>query len=509
MGVELPTSYILYLTSTRMPSIHLIFPHQLYKNIQHIPEGSVVYLVEEYLFFKYYKFHKQKIRFHRASMSAYKAYLLAQNFSVTYLESTSPLSDVRLLIQDLHQRRATQISYSEVSDDWLQRRITSTCQKLNIAVTIFPSQLFLNTERDIRDFFADKKRYSQTDFYVHQRKKHNVLLEADQKPVGGKWTFDTDNRLKYPNDRTPPVFALPSQNSFYQEATEYVSAHFSDNFGELSDHIIYPTTHKEAEVWFDEFLETRFHEFGIYEDAIVQNELLLHHSLLTPVLNVGLLIPLDVIQKAVSFAENHGVPINSLEGFVRQIMGWREFIHGMYLIKGGKQRIQNYWKFDKKIPASFYNGTTGIAPIDDCIKKVTKTAYNHHIERLMIISNFMLLCEFDPDEVHRWFMEFYIDAYDWVMVPNVYGMGQFADGGIMCTKPYISGSNYIFKMSDYKKGGEWADIWDALFWRFMDVHRSFFLKNPRLGMLVKTYDKMNEDKKTSLTRTANRFLESL
>lgn len=166
--------------------------------------------------------------------------------------------------------------------------------------------------------------------------------------------------------------------------------------------------------------------------------------------------------------------MNSLEGFVRQVLGWREFIRGIYHVVGSKQRTTNYWGFTRKIPQSFYDGTTGIVPLDNVIQKLVKTGYSHHIERLMVLSNFMLLCEFDPDEVYRWFMEMYIDAYDWVMVPNVYGMGQFADGGLMCTKPYISGSNYVLKMSDYKKDGKWTEIWDGLFWRFMHVHRDFF-----------------------------------
>jgi deoxyribodipyrimidine photolyase-related protein len=230
---------------------------------------------------------------------------------------------------------------------------------------------------------------------------------------------------------------------------------------------------------------------------------------LTPYLNIGLLTPKQVVNKVMAAYQQHSIPLNSVEGFIRQIIGWREFIRGVYEAAGTKQRTTNYWKFTRKIPASFYEGTTGIAPVDDTIKKLLATGYSHHIERLMVLSNFMLLCEFDPDEVYRWFMELYIDAYDWVMVPNVYGMGQFADGGLMCTKPYISGSNYIFKMSDYKKGAPWAATWDALFWRFMHVHRSFFLQNPRLGMLIRTFDKMPAQKQQDLLQKADDFLQSL
>ncbi|MFY8189905.1 MAG: FAD-binding domain-containing protein, partial [Bacteroidia bacterium] len=192
----------------------------------------------------------------------------------------------------------------------------------------------------------------------------------------------------------------------------------------------------------------------------------------------------------------------------RQIIGWREFIRAVYEQVGKQERTRNYWKFSRKIPASFYTGTTGIEPIDTVIKKVLVTGYAHHIERLMVLGNFMLLCEFDPDEVYRWFMEMFIDAYDWVMVPNVYGMSQFADGGLMATKPYISGSNYLMKMSDYGKG-DWQQTWDALFWHFMDKQRNFFLQNPRLGMLVRTFDKMPLEKREKHLVVARRYLNQL
>ena len=193
---------------------------------------------------------------------------------------------------------------------------------------------------------------------------------------------------------------------------------------------------------------------------------------------------------------------------MRQILGWREFIRGVYQVKGTEERTKNFWNFDRKIPKSFYDGTTGIQPIDDVIKKVNKTAYAHHIERLMILGNFMVLCEFHPNEVYKWFMELFIDAYDWVMVPNVYGMSLHADGGLMSTKPYISSSNYIMKMSNYSKG-DWQATWDGLFWTFMDKHREFFLSNPRLGMLIRTFDKMKQETKEKHFKNAESFLSQL
>ena len=225
-------------------------------------------------------------------------------------------------------------------------------------------------------------------------------------------------------------------------------------------------------------------------------------------MNVGLLKPLKVVEKAVIFAKKNNIPINSTEGFVRQIIGWREFIRGIYQCKGSYSRTKNFWGFKRKIPLNFYDGTTGIDPIDNTIKTTLKTGYCHHIERLMVLGNFMLLCEFDPNDVYKWFMEFFIDAYDWVMVPNVYGMSLFADGGTFATKPYICGSNYIKKMSNYKSG-EWCEIWDGLFWRFINKNESFFKKNARTNMMINNFNKMEESKKIKHLRIAEEFLSQL
>jgi deoxyribodipyrimidine photolyase-related protein len=229
---------------------------------------------------------------------------------------------------------------------------------------------------------------------------------------------------------------------------------------------------------------------------------------LSPLINSGLLDPKYILHESIEFYKKNNIPLNSSEGFIRQIIGWREFIRGVYICKGSEERTKNYWGFKRKIPKSFYNGTTGIDPIDDTIKKVNKSGYANHIERLMILGNFMVLCEFDPDEVYRWFMELFIDSYDWVMVPNVYGMSQFADGGLMSTKPYISSSNYIIKMSDYKKG-DWSDIWDGLFWSFMDKQREFFKKNPRMRMLISSFDKMDPLKREKLLLNADNYIKNL
>ena len=486
--------------------ISLVFPHQLFRNNPSLKKGRTVYLVESFLFFKLYPFHQQKIAFHRASMQFYASFLKDQEYRVEYVEAIDPLSDIRQLIPALSEKGVTEVYSIDPTDNWLETRLKKACKTEDIILHLAENPLFLNSKTDLDHFFKpDKKSFFQTTFYKQERKKRDLLLDENGDPEGGSWTYDKDNRKKYPKGKTPPPISYPDKNTFYSEAVEYVNQNFNDHYGSLTEQPIYPIDFKSSEQWLEDFMQHRFHEFGPYEDAIVRSDSILHHSVLTPMLNVGLITPDEIIEKVVMFSKKHDVPIQSTEGFVRQIIGWREFMRGMYSIKHVEQRTTNFWGFKRKIPASFYTGETGILPIDATIKKVLKTGYCHHIERLMVLGNFMLLCEIDPDEVYQWFMELFIDAYDWVMVPNVYGMSQFADGGLFATKPYISGSNYLRKMSDYPKG-DWQQVWDGLFWRFMHVHRDFFESNPRLGMLVRNLDRMEKSSLEEHLKNANGFL---
>ena len=490
-----------------MKAINLIFPHQLFEASPLLENGHKIYLLEEYLFFKQYKFHKQKIAFHRATMKAYCLYLEDLGKSVEYIDSGTKLSDIRNLKEHISKNNIKEVHVIDPTDDWLEQRLEDITE--NCELITFANPQFLNTRKDLDKFFRkDKKSYFQTTFYKQQRRRFNILIDKDENPTGDKWTFDSENRKRYPRDKTPPAIHYPESGKLWDEAVDYVNSYFAENPGSLSGERLYPVSHKEVNEWFDQFLIHRFHDFGTYEDAIVKEALLLNHSLLSPLMNTGLLLPGEVVDRALEFAKNEDVPINSTEGFIRQIIGWREFIRGMYMAKGRFSRTRNFWDFERKIPASFYDGTTGIEPIDLTIKKVLKTGYCHHIERLMVLGNFMLLCEFDPDEVYRWFMELFIDAYDWVMVPNVYGMCLFADGGTFATKPYISGSNYLRKMSNYGSG-DWEKTWDGLFWRFIMKHQEFFTKNPRTSMLVRTLEHMTEEKRNTHLANGEKFLQSL
>ena len=488
--------------------VSIIFPNQLFKEHPAIKSNRPVYLLEEWHFFNQYNFHKEKLVLHRASMKFFEAFLKEQGHIVYYIESIEIQNRCELLIKQLHTNNVTHIHIVDTVDNCLLRKIKSICDLMGVEITIYDSPNFLNDLQQVDTFFSKKKTYYQTDFYIWQRKLRNLLLEKDAKPLGGKWTYDAENRAKFPKKEAAPKIPSAPVNEYITEAEIYIQNNYPNNYGTVNKHHLFAINFVDSENWLEDFLQTRFENFGIYEDAIVAKESVLHHSLLSPMLNIGLVSPQQIIASTIAFSNKNNIPLNSLEGFIRQIVGWREFIRIVYEREGSKQRTTNYWKFTRKIPASFWNGTTGIVPIDITIKKVLATGYCHHIERLMVLGNFMLLCEFDPNEVYKWFMEMFIDAYDWVMVPNVYGMTQFADGGLMTTKPYISGSNYLMKMSDYEKG-EWQQIWDGLFWRFMHEHRTFFLSNPRLGMLVHTFDKMNFDKQEFHLSNANNFLKEL
>ena len=490
-------------------NMNILFPNQLFENSPLMKNQNEFILVEEFLFFNQFKFHKQKILFHRLTMKNYQRYLELHDRKVKYIESTETESDIRNLLENLCVN-LNKIEIIDPDDYYIQKRISNFCKKNKIQLIIHENPSFLTKKSELNEFFKkDKKKFFQTSFYKSQRKKFNILIEQNGKPTGGDWTYDVMNREKYPKDKNPPKIEFAKVNDkLFSESVSFINTNYSQNPGLIDDKFIYPTDHKSAKLWFLKFLKDRFNEFGPYEDSIVKEESFLNHSLLSPLINSGLITPEFIVKESVNFYQKNNIMINSCEGFIRQIIGWREFIRGIYFCKGVEERTKNFWGFKRKISKSFYDGNTGIEPVDDTIKKINTTAYAHHIERLMIMGNFMLLCEFDPDEVYKWFMELFIDAYDWVMVPNVYGMSQFADGGLMSTKPYISGSNYILKMSNYKKG-EWCTTWDSLFWNFIDKKREFFEKNPRMRILVRSFDKMDVLKKTNYLKCAEDYLLSI
>ena len=314
-----------------MHKIFLVFPHQLFKDISRLKLADEVCLIEEFLFFKQYSFHKQKLLLHRASMKYYEDYLIENGIKVKYTDAVMVESDIRIFINGLKNKNNCLIQFYDVADNWLEKRIRNACLKNNIKSEEFSTELFINTKNELEQYFESKQKYFQTDFYTQQRKKLNILIDKDGKPEGGKWSYDADNRLKYPKDKKAPVIKFPAINKYYSDAIEYIEKNFPDNYGFINEKALYPITHDDADLWLRDFLEQRFEEFGKYEDAIVVDENILHHSVLTPMLNIGLLLPKQIVESAISFASLNNIPMNSLEGFIRQIIGWREFIRGVYV----------------------------------------------------------------------------------------------------------------------------------------------------------------------------------
>lgn len=490
----------------------IIFPNQLFKHIPEEFEGCEIILSEDPLFFgdwKYKaKFHKQKLAYHRATMKQYELYLIDKGYKVTYLNYQESYKNGEMYLFDyLIDRGVDLVVIYSYPDFVLNKRIDKYAANNTVKVERISSPMFLDSLPLFDKVFKNKKSYLMASFYSEQRKRLGILVDAKGQPKGGKWSFDEENRKKLPANIQLPKVEFPKQNKVKAEAVEYVNKNFSENYGEL-EKVLYPTNFDEAEQWLNNFLKQRFSLFGDYEDAIASKENWLFHSVLTPMLNNGLLTPHQVIEVALKAAEKYNVSLNSLEGFIRQIIGWREYMAALYEKEGVFMRTKNFWGFTQTMPKAFYTAETGVAPVDTVIKRLNKTAYNHHIERLMILGNFMLLCEIAPDEVYQWFMEMYIDAYDWVMVPNVYGMSQYADGGLICTKPYISGSAYVLKMSDFKKG-EWCKIWDALYWRFIVKHEDVIKNNHRMRMMVAMAKKMDSKKMEAHINIAEDYLTAL
>ena len=480
----------------------LIYPNQLFPNHPGISRNRRSILIEEPLFFgdeKYpVNYHKKKIALHHMSMRRYLSERLKDGYEIELVN----YSDLKIKnhTEWIIKRFGIEVMHIiDVNDFELRRRIELASTKLNVSVKWYENPGFMLTQTDVISDFRGKKRHFMANFYKKQRKRFNILMDPEGKPVGGKWSFDSENRKKLPKGIDIPE---PIENDYsvdeINRSDAFITKYFNSNPGEI-DGFNYPLDHSQAIKSLDHFLTDKFKLFGPYEDAITQVDSTLFHTVLTPYLNIGLITPKEVLNRIIDYAEQHDIPINSYEGLIRQIIGWREFIRGIYAEDGVKQRTTNFWKFDRSLPSSFYDGTTGIYPIDVTIKKLLNNAYLHHIERLMVMGNILFLLRINPNHVYRWFMELHIDAYDWVMVPNVYGMSQFSDGGLMSTKPYISGSNYILKMSDYKKG-DWCEIWDALYWNFINEKRDFFRKNPRTSMMINMYDKKPNEVKLNYSK---------
>jgi len=481
-------------------AIFLIFPNQLFELAPSLQDANEVWLLEDELFFTQYAFHQKKLAFHRASMQYYAEKLRSENKIVRYWKHM----DLQLehLFCEISQQSAVAHCYDPV-DYLLERRLKRYAQKYQVALHFYENPSFFNTKQtNERLVPLTTKKFFLADFYKKQRLHLGILLEPDASPIGGRWSFDTENRKALPKGIALPDFPK-YQSQWSEKAEKEIAKEFANHPGNPSLDF-YPVTHAEAKQALDFFIAVCLKDFGPYQDAFSNQTTYVYHSNLSTAINAGLLNPQEVVARVIAAYQKGKVTIESAEGFIRQIIGWREFVRLVYERVGVEQRTKNFMGHQRSLP---WNYLKNAALFQDLGQKIDRFAYAHHIERLMLLGNFFFLSEFHPDEVYQFFMVHFMDAYDWVMVPNVYGMSQFADGGFMTTKPYFSSSNYL-KKQGLKFQSEDAVLFDALFWHFVDKHQDYLRKNMRTSQMVANWNRIAPEKKAAhLERAALYFQE--
>lgn len=475
-------------------------------------ENTIFFMREDAELASYYKFHKHKIIFFFAAMRTYRDELRSLGYQVHYEElearkaPSSPPKFEDSLRAFIKNKKFKSACVFEIEDKFFETRLLQFFKDQSIPLKTLQSPMFLTSREQFQSYLKTTRRPFMKTFYEGQRKRLQILVE-NTKPVGGAWSYDSENRLALPKGMKTPALPEVVENATVATVSQLVSEKFPSHPGEAQDFWL-PVDRGQARKWLKAFLTDRLAEFGPYEDAIAPHSEFVFHSVLTPFLNTGLLTPQEVVAETLKYAKNRDIPLASLEGFIRQVIGWREFIRGIYQNFSEKQDVENFWKHQNKLSPLWYKGETGVPPLDETIRRVLKRGYAHHIERLMVVGSLMVLLEVHPQEAHKWFMEMFIDSSDWVMGPNVYGMALFSDGGVFATKPYICGSNYLRKMGGYAKG-EWCDGVDGLYWQFIQQHQDYFLKNPRLSMMAKSCQKITPERWAVLNKAAQELRQKL
>jgi deoxyribodipyrimidine photolyase-related protein len=479
-------------------SVFLLFPNQLFSIESGISADTELWFIEDHLFFKQYDFHRKKLAFHRSTMQYYAEKMRSKGFYTQYFKHHE--ADLQTIFSRLGGIGLAVQVYDPV-DFLLEKRIKRFAVQFGVELIWHENPGFINSKAQNEKLLPpNTQRFFLADFYKKQRIQLSILLEPDSTPMGGRWSFDTENRKALPKDHVLPEF--PKYSSKWAELAEQeILEEFPNNPGEVSLEN-YPITTEQAEEALNFFINNCLARFGPYQDAFSKTSTFVYHSNLSTAINAGLLCPKSVLTKVLQAYENGFVSIESAEGYIRQLIGWREFIRVVYERKGVKQRTTNFMQHQNILNWSHYQENSLMKVL---FQKIEKEAYAHHIERLMLLGNFFFLSEMHPDQVYQFFMENFMDAYDWVMVPNVYGMSQFADGGLMTTKPYFSSSNYL-KNQGLKLDTESAALFDALFWHFVDKHQVFLKKNMRTAQMVANWNRLSGEKKAAhLERAALNF----
>lgn len=505
-------------------TVRLILGDQLNSNHSWFQthEESVTYVMMEVRTeTDYATHHIQKIVGFFAAMQAFAKELKANNHNVIYLQLNDPANlqafDKNLMVL-IDEHQFTHFEYQLPDEFRVDQMLTDFANSLSIETAAVDSEHFFTSRTELETFFEGKKTFIMENFYRMLRKKHNVLMEGDQ-PLTGKWNYDSENRKKLPKNHKPTAPLVFSNN--VTDILAEVNKTDAKTIGTIdAANFVWPINREQSLELLDFFIDECLHLFGSYQDAMTPNEWSLYHSRLSFSMNIKMISPQEVIEKAIqAWRDNPDrIEYNQLEGFVRQIIGWREYMRGIYWLKMPEYATMNFFNNEEKLPDWFWTGKTKMNCLKDAINQSLNFAYAHHIQRLMITGNFALLAGVHPDEIDAWYLGIYIDAIEWVEITNTRGMSQFADGGIVATKPYVSSASYIDKMSHYcgscyykkaVKTGDKACPFNSLYWNFYDKNEDKLAKNPRIGMMYNVWRKMKVDDKAALLEQANYYLNNI
>ena len=484
------------------------------------PDDTVVLMMEVRDEATYVKHHKQKIVLIFSAMRHFAAELRAAGWTVDYVElddpeNTGSFTGETARAIERHDPRAVHVV--EAGEWRVQQEIEEWAGRFACEVEILPDDRYLCSHREFREWAEDRDHLTMEHFYRMMRRKTGLLMKSDGKPAGGEWNYDTENRKPPARDMDTPGTPDFEPDGITRDVIALVEERFADHFGSL-DRFRWPVTRAEAERAADAFFASRIEKFGPYQDAMVYGHDDLYHSLLSTSINLGLLGPLELCERAQAAFEDGRAPINSVEGFIRQIIGWREYVRGFYWLFMPGLEQDNALNATRPLPEFYWTGDTDMRCLSDCIRSTRDNAHAHHIQRLMVLGNFCLIAGIEPRAVQDWYLVVYADAYQWVELPNVSAMILYADGGKLATKPYAASGNYINKMSDYcrecryspaKKTGPDACPFNPLYWHFMHRHRDRLEANHRVGRIYANWDRMGEARQREYLDSAERFLATL
>jgi deoxyribodipyrimidine photolyase-related protein len=479
---------------------------------QLLAQKPLLIFVESFAYATAIPHHKQKLTYILSSQRHFAIACHNQGFQVLNLFTTG--FHVESIVEFLRNYPQIHLTYMNPSEWNTREGMQQLSEQFGDRITEVPNRFFI---ADLSKFKAKiKKGYRLETFYRELRKTTGYLMEGG-KPIGGEWNYDKQNRQKLPKNIPIPPISSFSIDEITQEVINLICEYLPQNFGKL-DRFIYAVDRDRALVLAQQFIQERLANFGSYEDAIKTNEPFLFHSILSIYLNNGLLLPQELCEMAIATYESGTAPLNSVEGFIRQILGWREFIRVYYEAQMPDVRSANHFGFTNPLPQLYWDAKTDLHCLKDVTSHVIELGYSHHIQRLMVLSNFSNLTFSDPRQLNQWFWFAYVDAYEWVELPNVLGMSTFADGGLLASKPYVSSGNYINKMSDYcgkckydikQKTGEKACPFNYLYWHFVDIHRADFNENGRVSLMVNKFDDKSDTEKAEIKSSAIAFINSL